>query len=133
MLIDHFNYLHYQIKNDDNELLIFYYFCINDIFSENSNSECKTLNKPEMNTQNITVKITEEYDAVIKKICEEIYHKPELFISKAIKCQWERIESDVDTGYYYIIDAFCNVPKIKHALEKVLKESKTNKNLSKDE
>ena len=133
LLNNHFNYLHYEIKEDDIELLIFYYFCIDDIFSENNSSDCKTPNKLEMNTQNITVKITEEYNTVIKEICEVIYHKPELFISKAIKCQWERVESDVDAGYYYIIDDFCNVPKIKQALEKVLKQSKTNKKLSKNE
>ena len=58
-----------------------------------------------------------------------IYHKPEDFISKAIKCQWEHIESDIEAGYYYIIDDFCNVPKIRKALENVVKQSKTRKNL----
>ncbi|MEE9377479.1 MAG: hypothetical protein V3V33_05540 [Candidatus Lokiarchaeia archaeon] len=133
LLNNHFNYLHYEIKEDDNELLIFYYFCVDDIFSENNNSDYKSPHKSEMNTQNITVKIFEEYNAVIKEICEEIYHKPELFISKAIRCQWERIQSDIDAGYYYIIDDFCNISRIKQALEEVLKESETNKNISKNE
>ena len=111
----------------------FYYFCIDDIFSENSNSECKTPIEPEINTQNIAVKISEEYNAAIKKICEKIYHKPEDFINKAIKCQWECIKSDVDAGYYHIIDDFCNIPKIKKALEKVVKKLKTNKELAENE
>lgn len=103
LLNNHFNFLHYEIKENDNTLLIFYYFCFNDIFSENSNSDCKTPNKSEGNTQNIIVKITEEFDTVIKEICEVIHYKPELFVSKAIKCQWECIESDVDAGYYFIL------------------------------
>jgi len=127
LLNNHFNYLHYEIIEDDNELLIFYYFCVDDIFSENNNSGCKTPNKSEMNTQNIIVKITEEYDTVIKEICEEIYHKPKDFISKAIKCQWECIKIDIEAGYYYIIDDFYNVSRIKKALEKVVKQSKTNR------
>ena len=56
-----------------------------------------------------------------------IHYKHELFVSKAVKCQWERIQSDIDAGYYYIIDDFCNVSLIKRALEKVIKQSKTNK------
>ncbi len=39
-----------------------------------------------------------------------------------IKC----IHNDIDAGYYYIIDDFCNFSKIKQALEKVAKQSKTN-------
>ncbi len=100
LLNSHFNILHYEIREDDYELLTFYYFCTDPIFSENSNSDYKSPNKSEMNIQNITVKITEEYNAVIKEICEEIYHKPELFISKAIICQWERIQSDIDAGWF---------------------------------
>ena len=133
LLNDHFNNLYYEIKEDDNELLSFYYFCFNAIFSENKNSDFESPIKSEMKTQNITVKITEEYDIVIKEICEEVYYKPELFISKAIKCQWERIQSDIDAGYYYIIDDFCNVSKIKQALEKVVEQSKKNKKFSKNE
>ena len=133
LLNDHFNFLHYEIKEDDNELLIFYYFCVDAIFSENNSSSYKSPCNQEANTQNITVKITEEYDTVIKEICEVIYYKPEMFVSKAIRCQWERIQSDIDAGYYYIIDDFCNVSKIKQALEEALKESKTNKNISKNE
>lgn len=133
LLNAHFNYLHYEIIEDDNELLIFYYFCVDDIFSENNNSDCKTPNKSEYNTQNITVKITEELNTVIKEICEVIYYKPETFISKAIKCQWELIKSDVEAGYYYIIDEFCNISRIKKALEEVLKESRPNNNISKNE
>ncbi len=45
---------------------------------------------------------------------------------KAIKCQWKYIQSDIDAGYYYIIDDFCNISKIKQALEKVVKQSKAN-------
>ena len=127
LLNEHFNMLHYEIKEDDNELLTFYYFCVDSIFSENSNSDDIPPNKAEVKTVNIIVKITEEFDTVIKEICEAIYHKPELFISKAIKCQWERIKSDIDAGYYYIIDDFCNVSRIKQALEKVLKQSMANK------
>ena len=126
LLNDHFNNLHYQIREDDNELLSFYYFCVNAIFSENKNSDFESLSKSEMKTQNITVKITEEFHTVIKEICEEVYYKPELFIMKAIKCQWKYIQSDIDAGYYYIIDDFCNISNIKQALEKVVKQSKTN-------
>ena len=126
LLNDHFNNLHYEIEEDDNELLNFYYFCVNAIFSENKNSDFESHTKSEMKTQNITVKITEEYDIVIKEIYEEVYYKPELFIMKAIKYQWEYIQSDIDAGYYYIIDDFCNISKIKQALEKVVKQSKTN-------
>lgn len=133
LLNEHFNMLHYEIKEDDNELLTFYYFCVDSIFSENSNSDDIPPNKAEVRTVNIIVKITEEFDTVIKEICEAIYHKPELFISKAIKCQWERIKSDIDAGYYYIIDDFCNASRIKQALEKVLKQSKAEKKLSKNE
>ncbi|MFW9877783.1 MAG: hypothetical protein ACFFG0_32270 [Candidatus Thorarchaeota archaeon] len=127
LLKDHFNFLHYEIKEDNNELLIFYYFCVDAIFSEDNNSDYKSPNKSEINTQNITVKFTEEYDTVIKEICEVIHYKHELFVSKAVKCQWERIQSDIDAGYYYIIDDFFNVPRIKQELEKVIKQSKTNK------
>ena len=132
LLNDHFNILHYEIKEDDNELLSFYYFCVDAIFSENKNSDYESPSKSEMKTQDITVKITEEYDSVIKEICEEIYYKPELFISKAIQCQWERIKSDIDAGWYYIIDDFCNISRIKHTLEEVLKPSKANKKISKN-
>ena len=133
LLNDHFNILHCEIREDDNELLSFYYFCIDTIFSENENSDYESPTKSEMKTQDITVKITEENDTVIKEICEEIYYKPDLFINKAIQCQGERIKSDIDAGWYYIIDDFCNISRIKQALEEVLKESKTNKNISKNE
>ncbi len=133
LLNNHFNFLLYEIKEDDNTLLIFYYFCVDVIFSENNNSDYNSPNKSEMNIQNINVKITEEFDDVIKEICEAIHYKPDIFISKAIKCQWEQIQGDIEAGYYYIIDDFCNISKIKQALEKVVKQSKVNKELSKKE
>lgn len=133
LLNNHFNYLHDEIKGDDNELLTFYYFCIDDIFSENNNSDYRTPNNSELNTQNLTVKINGDYSSVIEEICEEIYYKPEIFIYKAIKCQLELIKSDVDAGYYYIINDFCNVSRIKKALEKVVKKSKATSNSLKNE
>lgn len=84
LLNNHFHYLHYQIIADDNELLTFYYFCIDDIFSENSNSECKVPNKPETNAQNITVKISEEYNTAIKKICEKYITNPKILLARLL-------------------------------------------------
>lgn len=56
------------------------------------------------------------------------------FIESIKKCQWEHLKSDIEAGgYYYIIDDFCNVPKIKKALERVVKQSKTNKKSLKNE
>ncbi|MFW9873642.1 MAG: hypothetical protein ACFFG0_11095, partial [Candidatus Thorarchaeota archaeon] len=133
LLNDHFNYLHYEIIEDDNELLTFYYFCVDTIFSEKNNSDHMNPLKSEMKTKTIIVKITEEFDTVIREICKEIYHKPEVFIHKAIKCQWEHLKSDIEGGYYYIIDDFCNVSKIKHSIEKVVKQSKTNNKSLKNE
>ncbi|MEE9379515.1 MAG: hypothetical protein V3V33_15935 [Candidatus Lokiarchaeia archaeon] len=133
LLNDHFKNLLYEIKEDNNELLIFYYFCTDAIFSENKNSDYNSPNKTEMKTQNITVKITEEHNTAVKEICKVIYYKPKKFINKAIKCQWERIKSDIDAGWYNIINNFCDLPRIKHSLEKVMKESKKNKVRSKNE
>lgn len=131
LLNDHFNILHQEIREDNNKLLCFYYFCIHTIFSEKKNSECKSPSKSDMKTQYITVKIPEEYDTVIKEICDVIYHKPELFISKAIQCQWERIKSDIDAGWYYVIDDFCDIVRINHVLEELLKQSKAKKKFKK--
>jgi len=133
LLNEHFYILHYQIKEEEYQLLIFYYLCVDEIFSEDNDSDYESSGKSEIKTQNISVKITEEYDTVIKEICEKMYYKPELFVSKAIQRQWANIKSNIDAGWYYIIDDFCNVSKIKQALEKVLKQPKANKKLPKNE
>lgn len=133
LLAEHFYILHYQIKEEEYQLLISYYLCVDEIFSENNDPDYESSDKSKIKTQNIYVKITEEYDTVIKEICEKMYYKPELFISKAIQRQWENIKSNIDAGWYYIIDDFCNISKIKQTLEKFLKRSKASKKLSKNE
>jgi len=104
------------------ELLYFYYLELDKIFCNNKKENKEDSNNSEMKTKIISVKISVE----IEKICEEINYIPSEFIKEAIQCQWDWIGDGIERGYYEIIDEFCNIPRIKQALEKILKSSKSN-------
>lgn len=123
----HFELLLSEIESKDFELLSFYYFCVDEIFSDNEISNCESNNELDIQTKNFSIKLNSEINVVVKIICEEIHYKPEEFIKKAIQYQWESIGNDIEACYYYIIDDFCNIPRIKNKLEKALKAFKSIK------
>ena len=79
-----------------------------------------------MKTKIISVKLSKELSVEIENICEEINYIPSKFIKDAIQCQWEGIGDGLEAGYYGIIEEFCNIPRIKQSLEKILKLSKSD-------
>lgn len=121
LLRNHLYMIFSEIKGKDYELLSFYYYCIGEIFYDNESLGEGSSSKSELKPKNISVKISQELDIVIEILCEEIHCSPKLFISKAIRCQWENIRNNIDAGWYDIIDYFCNIPRIKQTLEKFFK------------
>ena len=128
LLNNHFSLLFSQIESDDNNLLSFYYFCVDEIFFCNKNLSDESPDKSDLKIKKILFNTSSEISIVIRIICEEIHCEPETFIMKAIQHQWELIGADIEAGYYYIIDDFCNIPRIKQTLEKLLKENSKRKN-----
>ena len=125
LLSYHFYDLKSEVESEDYELLTYYYFCIDDIFNDSENKACDSLNEAEITNKNILVEISQKYHTVIKEISEEIHYAPEVFIRKAIQWQWNIIGDHLEAGYYYIIEDFCDVSKIKKTLEDIF-EKKDN-------
>lgn len=126
LLNSHFKVFLSEIEAYGYELLCFYYLGLDEIFCNDESKDNEELNNSEMKTKIISVKISQEISIEIEKICEEIHYSPNEFIKEAIQCQWDWIGAGLDAGYYDIIDDFCNIPRIKQALEKILKSSKSN-------
>ena len=124
LLINHFDILLSEIEREDYELLSFYYFNIDEIFADNEVKDSESCSDSGIKIKKISIKVNPEINTVIKTICEEIHYKPALFIQKAIQCQWNMIGADIEAGHYYIIDDFCNIPRIKQALKNSLKSFK---------
>ncbi len=131
LLVYHLDTMLGQIKSKNYELLSFYYFCIDEIFSDNEVSNCESNSELDIQTKNLSIKLNPEISVVVKIICEEIHYKPEEFIKKAIQYQWESIGNDIEAGYYYIINDFSNITRINQTLEKALKASKSDSKIQK--
>ena len=126
LFISHFEALLSEIETKDLELLCFYHLELDKVFCNDNSNDNKNLNNSEMRTKTISVKIRKEISVEIDKICEEISYIPSEFIKDMIQYQWEEIGNGLEGGYYGIIEEFCNIPRIKQSLEKILKLSKTN-------
>ena len=100
----------------------YYYFCINEIFNESENHDFELLTDSEIKIKKIPVKISREYNTLIKEISKLIHSAPEVFIRKVIEWQWYQVGNSLNAGYYYIIEDFCDVSKIKKALEDIFKK-----------
>lgn len=126
LLVSHFKMFLSEIEAKDLELLCFYYLELDKIFCNDKPEDNEELNNSEMKIKIISVKISQEISVELEKICEEIHYNPNEFIKEAIQCQWDLIGAGLEGGYYGIIEEFCNIPRIKQALEKLLKLSKSN-------
>ncbi|MFX1570409.1 MAG: hypothetical protein ACFFCV_18765 [Promethearchaeota archaeon] len=123
----------YEILNDirgkEYSLISFLHFGIDEIFNDDDeyddDLEGELPDTPEIKTKNISVEISRKINTTIKRICEEIHNIPELFISKAIELQFANIGDRIYAGYYSDIEYFCNIPKIKQALEDFFKSDTT--------
>lgn len=122
LLSYHFHDLKSEFESEDYLLLTYYYFCVDEIFNNAEKKNCYSLNEAELKTKSIPIKVNQKFHSIIKEISKEIHYKPEIFIKKAVECQWNEISNNLEAGYYYIIKDFCNISRIKKILEEVFKK-----------
>ena len=119
LLLHHLEDFLHELESRDYELLCFYYFSLGQIFFE-QNRDKIPLHEPEHDKKKIIVNVREDTHEVITDICEEIHYDVKKFVKKAIKHQWESIESAISADNYVFIENYCNVAKIKQSLKKIV-------------